>query len=92
METQGDSAEGLSRVIYESALNDEIYEVIQDWIFRHSWFSAREGSYLADIFFRRVKNKIEVSWNMEICTSNTGIFKGAYFLWWCTADLCNTNR
>ena len=41
----------------------EKYEVLQDWMFRHSWFSARAGSYLADIYFVKKGNMIEISWN-----------------------------
>ncbi len=49
--------------------NIEKYEILQEWMFRHSWFSARAGSYLADIFFVRNNNMIEISWD------NTNTFK-----------------
>lgn len=42
---------------------DRWYEVRQDWIFQHSWYSSRAGGYLADIYFFRVGDEIEVSWN-----------------------------
>ena len=35
----------------------------QDWYFRHSWYSNRSGSFLAEIFFRRTGEKIEVEWD-----------------------------
>ena len=35
----------------------------EDWEFRHSWYSARAGSFLARVYFRRVDNQIEVSWD-----------------------------
>lgn len=41
----------------------ERYEVLQDWTFRHSWFSARAGSYLADVFFVKNGDMIEISWD-----------------------------
>lgn len=47
----------------------EQYEILQEWMFRHSWFSARAGSYLADVFFVKNGNKIEISWD------NTSTFK-----------------
>ena len=42
---------------------DSWYEQRQDWSFRHSWYSSRAGGYLADVFFRKVGDMIEVSWN-----------------------------
>jgi hypothetical protein len=35
----------------------------QDWYFKHSWYSNNGGSYLADVFFRRVEDNIEISWD-----------------------------
>lgn len=54
---------------------DEIekYEELQDWMFRHSWFSARAGSYLADVFFVKQGNIVEVSWDNTETFSEDGI-------------------
>lgn len=49
--------------------NIEQYEILQEWMFRHSWFSARAGSYLADVYFVRKGSMIEISWD------NTNTFK-----------------
>lgn len=57
-------------ISYKLDLDDiRQYEILQEWIFRHSWFSARAGSYLADIYFVRIDDKIEISWE------NTNTFK-----------------
>ncbi|MFP4979373.1 hypothetical protein ACE6ED_28580 [Paenibacillus sp. CN-4] len=45
----------------------------QEWEFKHSWFSNRAGSFLPDVFFRRVNDKIEISWNNESTYSSEGI-------------------
>ena len=59
-----DSAAEKCEICYNSDLDDiEKYDVLQDWMFRHSWFSARAGSYLADIYFVKKGNMIEISWN-----------------------------
>jgi len=42
---------------------DSWYEKRQDWSFRHSWYSSRAGGYLADVYFRKVGDKIEISWD-----------------------------
>ena len=51
----------------------EQYEKLQDWMFRHSWFSARAGSFLADVYFRKVKDKIEISWDNRDTFKEEGI-------------------
>lgn len=33
------------------------------WIFNHSWFTARDGAILPCVYFRRVKDCIEISWD-----------------------------
>lgn len=50
------------------------YELRQNWYFKHSWYSERGGSYLADLIFRRFNDEIEISWN------NTHLYKGINFL------------
>jgi len=45
----------------------------QDWLWRHSWYIAREGSYLAEVFFRRVGENIEVEWD------NSNLYDGIVF-------------
>lgn len=54
---------------------DEIekYEILQDWTFRHCWFSARASSYLANIFFVRNDNTIEISWDNTNTFERVGI-------------------
>ncbi|MDP4097352.1 hypothetical protein OIN60_11285 [Paenibacillus sp. P96] len=61
---------------FESDNDDEFdawFDTKQEWEFQHSWFSSRAGSFLADIFFRRVNDKIEIAWNNESTYSTEGI-------------------
>lgn len=44
---------------------DEWFSKKQDWEFKHSWFSSRGGAYLPDAFFRRIGDKMEISWNND---------------------------
>ena len=53
---------------------DRWFEKRQDWYFRHSWYSNRAGSFLSDIMFRRVGEKIEIEWD------NTVLYKGIEFI------------
>lgn len=53
---------------------DSWYEIRYDWVCRHSWFSSRKGGYLADIYFRKVGNKIELSWD------NRNLFDNVRFI------------
>lgn len=48
---------------------DKWYITRQDWCFRHSWFINRNGSFLPEVFFRRVNGKIEIEWDNS-CTYN----------------------
>ena len=61
---------------------EELFEKIQDWGFQHSWFSARVSSCLADVYFRKVENDIEISWdNYDLFPSVTFIHeKGVYYV------------
>jgi hypothetical protein len=64
---------------FESEDEDEIYNWFkskQEWEFKHSWFSSRGGSFLPEVFFRRVKNQIEICWENEI----TYIAEGVHFI------------
>lgn len=54
------------------------------WLFSHGWFSTRGGGFLADVYFRKVNEKIEISWDSlknfdeyEIEFSNP---KGLYYV------------
>jgi hypothetical protein len=42
--------------------NEEQEETVFDWAERHSLRTAAQGGILPDIFFRRARNEIEVSW------------------------------
>jgi len=50
------------------------FEKRQDWYFRHSWYSSRAGSFLADVIFRRVGENIEIEWD------NTLLYEGIEFI------------
>jgi len=70
LSVSADSLAERCEMSYALNFNDiEQYEILQEWMFRHSWFSARAGSYLADIFFAKSGNMIEISWD------NTNTFK-----------------
>lgn len=53
---------------------DKWFEKRQDWYFRHSWYSNRAGSFLAEVMFRRVGEKIEIQWD------NTCLYEGIEFI------------
>ncbi len=62
---------------YESEDIDEFekwFEKRQEWYFCHSWYSSRAGSYLAEVFFRRIGNKIEIEWD------NTKLYDEVHFV------------
>ena len=74
IEIPGDSAANKCANVYMMDFDDiQKYERLQEWIFRHSWFSARAGSYLADIYFTRSGNKIEISWTNRNTFKEDGI-------------------
>lgn len=63
-------------LLFESDNDDEFdawFETKQDWEFKHSWFSNRAGSFLPDVFFRRVNDNIEIAWNNESTYASEGI-------------------
>ena len=41
------------------------YEKLYDWNLRHRWHPACSGAILANAYFQRVGNYVEVSWNNE---------------------------
>ena len=41
---------------------EKYYTVLNEWGYKHSWHHACSGAILADVFFRKVDNKIEISW------------------------------
>lgn len=52
---------------------DRWFDIRQEWYFRHSWFINRDGSFLADVFFRAVDEKIEIEWD------NMNTYEGVVF-------------
>ena len=63
-------------LLFESDNDDEFdvwFDTKQEWEFKHSWFSNRGGSFLPDVFFRRVNDKIEIAWDNESTYSAEGI-------------------
>lgn len=68
IEIEGENAAEMCKNCFEEDFDEvEKYELLQEWMFRHSWFSARAGSFLADVFFRKINNGIEISWeNKEL--------------------------
>ena len=58
-------------------LPDEIIErridEIQEWGFRRDWLVAREGSFLAEVFFCKKDNFVEISWDNRNTYSKYGV-------------------
>lgn len=53
---------------FESDEDDDMYlwyEAKSSWLFKHSWFCNRGGSFLASVYFRRIGDNIEISWNND---------------------------
>ena len=42
---------------------DSWHDKRYDWQASHNWFRCRENGFLIDLFFRRVEDKIELSWD-----------------------------
>lgn len=41
---------------------EKYYICLNDWGYNHSWHHASSGAILADVFFRRVDDDVEISW------------------------------
>ena len=41
---------------------EKYYTALNEWGYKHSWHHACSGAILADVFFRKVDDKIEISW------------------------------
>ena len=39
------------------------FEIRQEWYSRHNWFWNGSGSFLPDVFFRKVIDNIEIAWD-----------------------------
>lgn len=62
---------------FESDEDDEFYlwyQAKNSWTYRHSWFSNRAGSMLSNVYFRRVNDDIEISWNNGFFEDNQVVF------------------
>ena len=46
-----------------STINRDLIKKIDDWICSRTFLGNRGGTFLPDIMVRKVKNKIEISWN-----------------------------
>ncbi len=49
------------------------FEIRQDWFSRHNWFWNRGGSFLAEVFFRKVEKHIEIAWDNRNTFREEGI-------------------
>jgi hypothetical protein len=75
---KGDNALELYNNSLELKTDDELeqdrwFEIRQDWFSRHNWFSNRGGSFLAEIFFRKVQDNIEIVWDTSKTVQEEGI-------------------
>lgn len=57
----------------EDDVLDDWADKKQDWEFRHSWHSARAGSFLARVHFRRVDSQIEICWDNSSTYANNNV-------------------
>ena len=72
----GDSAVEIWKSVYKmepEVVDMDQFEILQDWMFRHSWFSARAGSYVAEIFFRKKGDNVEISWDNSNTFKDDGV-------------------
>ena len=44
---------------------DAYYDKLDEWYLRHRWHTASEGGVLADVYFQKIGNLVEISWNNE---------------------------
>lgn len=53
---------------FQSADDEEYlwFQARSLWISRHSWISNSDGAPLSCVYFRRIKNKIEIAWENDI--------------------------
>lgn len=76
-----DSAVNLAKHIYNIESEDQ-RDLVQEWMFRHAWMTARAGSFLANVYFRSADNKIEISWDNTETYARDGVMfvypKGEY--------------
>lgn len=66
----GDSIQELIEEADKFESEDEVEEYLwynakSMWMFKHNWFSCREGSILTLVYFRRVGNNIEIYWDND---------------------------
>lgn len=62
---------------FESDEEDDMYlwyQAKMAWLFKHSWYCNRGGSYLTSVYFRRVKDDIEISWDNDFYKEKEIIF------------------
>ena len=52
---------------------EQSIDMIQEWGFHHDWIIARGGLFLAEVFFRRLDDKIEISWDNRTLYSSCGL-------------------
>ncbi|MBC2163653.1 DUF5984 family protein [Listeria booriae] len=51
------------------------YNAKSIWIFKHNWFSCREGSILPQVYFRRIENNIEIYWDNDFWEESGIVFQ-----------------
>ncbi len=59
------------------------YAAKSRWVFNHCWFSVRDGAVLPSVYFRRIKENIEISWDNIFWERNNIIFnskRGIYLV------------
>jgi len=44
---------------------DKYYETLNQWVYDHTWNHASSGGILANVYFRRVEQDVELSWDND---------------------------
>ena len=42
---------------------DRYYDLIDEWVWRHTWHHASSGAILANVYFQQIGDRVEISWN-----------------------------
>ena len=46
---------------------DRYYDLIDEWVWRHTWHHASSGAILANVYFQQIGDRVEISWNNSSC-------------------------
>ena len=72
---QTPAAQEAKRIIAKSGFKEaeKFLDIWQPWAYRHHWLTCRDGAYLADVCFRTIDRKVEISWQNEKSFQSEGV-------------------